>query len=256
MNIFGKRRYIIGSIAQLLLIVIIFPIVLQIFSFFINFENLADKANSVVFSLIGSIPCFNTWVSMIIKYTQNINSEKIDVLAKLYSNNSLITSQVGILKTFFQAILAALCVKLTKSIHKIISINGANILSVFLGVLLSTILNYFLAKNNSVLGVLIWYGGLIIIMLVGMLFMFKSIFASLRTRRSAFLLDLIIGGISAVITSCYLTVMIFAVNGVYSSFDTILYNCLIMTIVEIINLVIGYILFLMYDLDRKKGILS
>lgn len=253
---FRKRSWIIGTIAQLLLIVIILPIIMKLLSLFVNFESMAEKANSFVFSLIGSIPCFSTWFSMIVKYFSLPTGDKMDTLEKLVSNSNIITNGISIAKTFFQAVLTALIAKIFKAIHKFVSGNGAPIISTFSAVLVTTVLNYFLLKNTTIQSVILWYGGVIAIMFIGFAIMFRSIFATLRMRKSTFVLDLIISGISSVITAGYLTVMIFAVNGYLGTISTTIQYCIIITIIEMINLIACTLISLAYDRDKEKGIIS
>lgn len=253
---FRKRSWIIGTIAQLLLILIILPIVMELLSFFVNFESMAKKANSFVFSLIGSIPCFSTWLSVIVKYFNLPSGDKMDTLEKLLSNSSIITNGVSIAKTFFQAVLATLIAKIFKAIHKSDPGNGAPIISTFSAVLVATVLNYFLLKNTTIQSLILWYGGVIAIMFIGFTIMFRSIFATLGMKKSTFVLDLIISGISTVITAGYLTVMIFAVNGYLGTISTTVQYCIIITIIEMINLIACTLISLAYERERKKGIIS
>lgn len=247
-----KKSWIVGTIAQLLLIIIIVPVVMKILSFFVNFDSISEQTNSFVVNLIGSIPCFSTWLTIIVKFFDQFPINNSDIFEKLLTDSNI----VSIAKTFFQAILTAVIAKIFKAIHNIISSNGAPIISTFLAVLSATVINYFLSKSSTLKGLILFYGGVIAIMILGIIFMFRSAFSTLKMRQSVFLLDLIVNGLSAVITSCYLTVMIFAVNGCFGSMSETIYFCFIITVVELINLILCALLSLAYDKDKERGIIS
>ncbi len=249
-------KWTIGTVAQLLLVVIIIPIIMKIGSAFINFETMAGKAQSIWFKLITSLPCFSTWTGLIKNYFEWSFSDNRDLFNELVAKNQVITSGVALLQVFFQAAMAAFISKVFKSIHKVVSGYGAPIISTLSGIIVSTIINYFLGKNQSAMKIIIYDTLLFAIMIVGFIMMFKSLFKSLRMRKSVFVLDLIITGLSAVITSFYLTVMVFAVNKCMGDTSQTVAACVTMTVVEIINLIVCTLLSLAYDRDKERDIIS
>ncbi|MDO4379177.1 MAG: hypothetical protein Q4C64_08645 [Erysipelotrichia bacterium] len=251
-----NAKWIIGTVAQLLLVIIVVPVVMKFFSFFINFETMADKAQSVCFKMIASIPCFNTWLKLMKDFCDWSSSDNANLFNELVMKNKIITTGVAGVQIFFQSVMTAFISKVFKAVHKMLSGYGAPIISTFLGVIVSTVVTYFMNKNQSMASIIISNVLLLGIMIVGFFFMFKSVFGSLRMRKSVFVLDLIVTGLSAVITSFYLTVMVFAVNNCVGGRSQAISTCLAITVVEIINLVLCTLLSLAYDKDKERGIIS
>ncbi len=246
-------KWIIGTVAQLLLVIIVIPIIMKIGSIFINFETMSGKAQSIWFKLITSLPCFSTWTGLIKNYFDWSFSDNENLFNELVAKNQVIISGVALLQVFFQATIAAFVSKVFKSVHKVVSGYGAPIISTLSGIIISTIINYFLSKNQSAMKIIIYDTILLAFMIVGFTMMFKALFSSLRMRKSVFILDLIVTGLSAVITSLYLTVMVFAVNKCMGDPSQTIATCVIMTVVEIINLIVCTLLSLTYEKDKEKN---
>lgn len=257
MKLFKRTSWLIGTIAQLLILIIVVPILLQIISLVVNLGGSGGKADSFVVDLINSIPCFSTWIQLLHGFLQltpvNGTSRALD---SIIANSVVISSTFLLFKTFFQALLSAICSKVFISIHRVVSFFGAPILATFFGVLVATLVNSIFEKNTSLLSIVLWYGGIIVIMIIGFMFLTKSLFATLNMKKSTFVFDLIIDGLSTLITSLYLTVIILAVNGYFGSLSKTIGYCLLMSIVEIVNLVLFTLVSSVYEREKKEGKIS
>lgn len=250
MSFFTKHRTgIISSIVQLLLIAILFPLILQILATIIPLSK-AD-ANSFVFSLLDSIPLFDTWVSLLKDYFTaaplNGNGTPLDVL--LY-NSEYINSTFSITKILFDSLLLTFCVQGANRVQDLTSMTGPHIVSTFTGVFVAIILKILISLiDENLLGQLTYYIGLIAIILIGIFIMIKSVsskrFIGFINVSSAF-----ISAISAIITTCYITIIIMAVNGYAGDMKTRISLCFTVTVIELINVICSALISSFFD-DKK-----
>lgn len=251
MNFFTKYRTgIISSIVQLLLIVILFPLILQILAVIIPLSE--AEGEDFVFSLLDSIPLFDTWVSLLKDYFTAIpiNENGIPLEVLLYSDE-YINSAFSITKVFFDAFLLALCVQGANRVQDMTGMTGPHIVSTFTGVFVAIIIKILISLiDENLLGQLIYYIGLLVIILIGIFIMIKSVF-----RRNVIgvinVSSAIISAISAIITTCYMTIIIMAVNGYAGDIKTRISLCFTVTVIELINVICSAIMSSFFD-DKRK----
>lgn len=176
----SRRFHIFSNIAQVILIVLIFPLIAWLF-------NPSDLNN-----FISSIPIFEIWYDILIK-SQAISADNVLTV---------------FINSFFEAIIMALCIRIFKALHDFFNLNGTYILATFAGVMVAVLLFKALSVTGAIQFILY-----LVICVVGISFMFKAAFGSSTLLNVPDLLKLLIESVLAVIVCCYTTALIMTRNG-------------------------------------------
>ncbi len=229
---------IVSTVAKVLLIVILLPFILQVSVFIASIPGSEDTfIIKFIYNIIDSIPLFDTWVSILNEII--VASERTRRLS--LEDAGLLVGMSSVFFAFLEAVVLALCIKFFEKLESVTK--TGSFLPTVLGVVIATVICFtvkIVFVDSDSLGALITYGGTIVVMLIGITIALKCIFKKRKKSFNSmmFYIDVFVCGISAVITSGYLTVTILAINGyVGTIFDTIKY-CFIFTVIEIINVIL------------------
>ncbi|MBQ8057925.1 MAG: hypothetical protein IJ275_06295 [Ruminococcus sp.] len=165
---------LISNIAQITLIVILFPLIAWMF----DFSNLL--------TFLGSIPIFDTWIDVLYR----ANNLDLDNLAYVY------------LSSVFETLVVGICTHVFIKIHKILGAYGLPIFATFLGVTLACVL--FRALSFAGAFELVLY---IVILAVGIFLMIKGVFRSVKLFSLKDFFELIVECVFSVMICGYITAL-------------------------------------------------
>ena len=218
---------IISNIAQIILIVILLPFLAILCSVVLGKDAPATFVDFLV-SLIGQIPVCDIWVDILYQsssgLTQSDFIEAIPIaLLRSVPETLLLTVSVHASNQFFRSILKQ---------------RGLPIFSTMLGVVLSSVLLTFSGVFQNVLMEL----GVILIMAIGIIIMFKAVFyvheKGKRDRETIFgfnkIFFLIIDGAMGIIISSYVAVIVVVMLGKYKSIRAAIGTLVLVTIILIV----------------------
>ena len=227
---------IISNVAQIILIVILLPFIAIICAAVLG-NNAPSAFVDFLLALVGKIPLCDIWVDVLANISSGMTqSDYIDSMGLV------------ILKGGLEAVLMAACVHATNQFFsKILEQHGLPIFSTMLGVALSSVLLTFSGVFKNVLMEL----GVILIMAIGIIIMFKAVFyvheKGKRDRETIFgfnkIFFLIIDRAMGIITSSYVAVVVVMMLGRYKSFSagmgTLVLVSLILLVTSILRMILS-----------------
>ena len=215
---------IISNVAQVILIVILLPFMAIICAAVLG-NNAPSAFVDFLLALVGKIPLCDIWVDVLANISSGMTqSDYIDSMGLV------------ILKGGLEAVLMAACVHATNQFFlKILEQNGLPIFSTMLGVVLSSVLLTFSGVFQNVLMEL----GVILIMAIGIIIMFKAVFyvheKDKRDRATIFgfsrIFILLIDGAMGIIISSYVAVIVVVMLGKYKSIRAAIGTLVLVTII-------------------------
>ena len=227
---------IISNVAQIILIVILLPFIAIICAAVLG-NNAPSAFVDFLLALVGKIPVCDIWVDVLANISSGMTqSNYIDLMGYV------------ILKEGLEALLLGVCVHATNQFFlKILEQNGLPIFSTMLGVVLSSVLLTFSGVFQNVLMEL----GVILIMAIGIIIMFKAVFyvheKGKRDRETIFgfsrIFILLIDGAMGIIISSYVAVVVVMMLGRYKSFSagmgTLVLVSLILLVTSILRMILS-----------------
>ena len=227
---------IISNVAQVILIVILLPFMAIICAAVMG-NNAPSAFVDFLLALVGKIPVCDIWVDVLANISSGMTqSNYIDLMGYV------------ILKEGLEALLLGVCVHATNQFFlKILEQNGLPIFSTMLGVVLSSVLLTFSGVFQNVLMEL----GVILIMAIGIIIMFKAVFyvheKGKRDRETIFgfsrIFILLIDGAMGIIISSYVAVVVVMMLGRYKSFSagmgTLVLVSLILLVTSILRMILS-----------------
>ena len=231
-SFFNAFKLNIGSnLAQLGLVYLFFPIC----ALLIGWISGAGTGNAVpagfLSAWIGKIPLCELWIDMIYQYGGGLTASDVA------SSTVLI-----ILKALPEAFLVSVCVHVCMQAADLIGVKGFHIFSSFIGVFIATVIISLIGKSNNMLAEILMEIGVIIVMLIGMKIMFKSVFHGAGILSGKRILFLVIDGLYAVITTAYVSGLLMAGCGMYSSVGQAIGRILVLAGVMTITAVIAWLM--------------
>ena len=227
---------IISNVAQVILIVILLPFMAIICAAVMG-NNAPSAFVDFLLALVGKIPVCDIWVDVLANISSGMTqSNYIDLMGYV------------ILKEGLEALLLGVCVHATNQFFsKILEQHGLPIFSTMLGVALSSVLLTFSGVFKNVLMEL----GVILIMAIGIIIMFKAVFyvheKGKRDRETIFgfsrIFILLIDGAMGIIISSYVAVVVVMMLGRYKSFSagmgTLVLVSLILLVTSILRMILS-----------------
>ena len=227
---------IISNVAQIILIVILLPFIAIICAAVLG-NNAPSAFVDFLLALVGKIPVCDIWVDVLANISSGMTqSNYIDLMGYV------------ILKEGLEALLLGVCVHATNQFFsKILEQHGLPIFSTMLGVALSSVLLTFSGVFKNVLMEL----GVILIMAIGIIIMFKAVFyvheKGKRDRETIFgfsrIFILLIDGAMGIIISSYVAVVVVMMLGRYKSFSagmgTLVLVSLILLVTSILRMILS-----------------
>ena len=192
-----------SNIAQIVLIFILLPFLAIIFS--VAFKNPPTAFADFLMNLIGQIPVCDIWVDILYKSASGLTQAKfIDMIPE------------AMMRAVPETMLLTVCVHATNLFSlKILRQHGLPIFSTMAGIILAT----FLASTAGLIENLIAELGVLVIMSIGIMLMFKAVLGS--QGYSVFgikrVIYIIIDGLLAVIACAYVGMLLIVFLGAYSS---------------------------------------
>lgn len=221
MNFFKGFRTTISNIAQIILVVLLLPAVAIIIGS-VSGANTAGNISGFLSSLVGNIPLCDIWVDILYQYKGGLEVE--DVLS---------STLLVILKALPEALISALCVYAAVQVSKKLKSRGLPIFATFIGIAIASIITSLTGLSGSMTTEIIIDFGVVIIMFIGLRFMLKSVFRKMNVFSLKKILLFFIDGLFAVITTAYISGLIMAASGVYSSTGETIRKTMIITGIEI-----------------------
>ena len=226
---------IISNVAQIILIVILLPFIAIICAAALG-NNAPSAFVDFLLALVGKIPLCDIWVDILPNVSSGMTqADYIDSMAFV------------ILRGGLEAVLLGVCVHATNQFFsKILEQRGLPIFSTMLGVALSSVLLTFSGVFQNVLMEL----GVILIMAIGIIIMFKAVFyvheKDKRDRATIFGFDrifsLLIDGAMGIITSSYVAVVVVMMLGKYKSFGAGMRTLVLVSIILLVTSILRMIL--------------
>lgn len=226
-------RAAISNIAQLLLLSILVPIVIFIFKLIFS-----GAAGALAMELADQVPFFNMWLSLLEKFAHA-------AVPTAYPGTDLISD---FLKTIIMAIFIKICVM----VHEKAKFYGLPILATAVGVVVGMILISIISALFGGLVALLVYGGVAVIMLVGLWLLVSSVFSSLQFSFPLITYHTVLNAIGAVTASGYMAIMLVILGGYVSDLRIAISGILIGTGLMILSSVLLYIDSQMEDQEENK----
>lgn len=135
--LFGGRDEIKPSIAQILLIVAIFPFIGIPLSYIIG-----DEALSVIYDLLSELPIAGYWFSLLVQLA--------DTPSELFSFDVYLSSIEYMNSTIYEACIAGMCIDLCKNVGELIGMKGVPFIQSILGIILGCILIRAIGVSDGV----------------------------------------------------------------------------------------------------------
>lgn len=218
MSFFRGLKNTISNIAQVLLVVILLPGV----SLILGAVGGKSSQTGFVNSLFGKIPLCDIWLDILYQHKGGLSAESV-----------LSSAAVVILKAFPEAIISAICVYVCIQISKKLNARGLPIFATFVGIVIASVLTTLTGITGNVNTEIIADFGVLLVMVIGLRIMMKSVFRGMKVFSLKKVLLFIIDGLFAVITTAYISGLLIAASGYYSSAGEIIGQILILTGIEI-----------------------
>lgn len=222
MIFFKGIRNTISNIAQIVLVVLLLPFVAILFGVISGTDAGAASTVGLINSLIGKIPLCEIWLDVLYQYSGGLSAEDI-----------LSSSVLVILKALPEALISAACVYLCIQISKKLMARGLPIFATFVGIVIASVITGLTGLSNNMTTEIIADFGVSIIILIGLKIMAKSLFKGLKVLSGKKILLFVIDGLFAVITTAYISGLIMAAAGIYSSVGQAIGRVVILTGIEI-----------------------
>lgn len=219
MKLFQGYRNTISNIAQILLVVILFP-ALSVF-FGVSFGN--GSMSNMISSLIEKIPLCEMWVDILYQYTGGLT------VSDVASSTVLV-----IVKAFPETLISAICVYICVQLGKKIGAVGLPILSTFVGIVIATIITSLTGLSNNIKTEILIDFGVVVVMIIGIKIMFTGVFGGGQMVKGKKVLLLIIDGLFAVITTAYISALLLAAYGAYANIGQALGRIYLLTAIDIV----------------------
>lgn len=226
-------RAAISNIAQLLLLSILLPSVIFVFKLIFS-----GAAGTLAMELADQIPFFNMWLSLLEKFAHA-------AIPTAYPGADLISD-------FFKTIIMAIVIKLCVMVHEKAAFYGLPILATAVGVVVGMVLISIISALFGGFVALLVYGGVAVIMLVGMWLLLSSVFSSLCFSLPAITYHTVVSAIGAVTASGYMAIMLVILGGYVSDLRIALSGILLGTGLMILSAVLLYIDSQMEDQEEKR----
>lgn len=199
----GGYYNIRSNIAQIILIFILFPFLAIIFS--VVFKNAPTAFADFLMNLIGQIPVCDIWVDILYQSASGLTQAKfIDMIP------------VAMMRAVPETMLLTVCVHAANQFSlKVLRQHGLPIFSTFAGIILAT----FLASAAGLIENLIAELGVLVIMSIGIMLMFKAVLGSQGYAVFGFkrVLYIFLDGVLAVIACAYASMLLIVFLGYYSN---------------------------------------
>ena len=218
----------IGTLAQIAIIVILLPFIAVILGLF--FSDI-KSINKFLLTLIDNIPLFEVWVSLFSEFGSAISAGQV-IESTLYIY----------IESFFEAFITGISVHIFNNIGKALKFSGLPILTTFVGVFVGCVILKMTSAMGNNLGIIAANLGVIVIMVVGIKFIFGSIFPSRGIFSLQKILMLIIEGLLAVIVCGYVTMLAIIANGYVTSVGDAAIKLTAITTLTVIALLVVYFL--------------
>ena len=217
-----------SSIAQIVLIFILLPFLAIIFS--AVFRDHAPSAFlGFMFDLIGQIPVCDIWVDILYKSGTGLTqTEFIEMIPE------------AMIRAIPETMLLTACVHGTNQFYgSVLKQRGLPIFSTFSGIILAT----FLASGAGLIKNLIAELGVIVIMSIGIMLMFKALLGRKGYKFFVIrkLLDIFLDGVLAVIACGYVGMLLIVFLGYYSNPGEALGGFLITTGITMLAVIVRYL---------------
>lgn len=220
MKLFQGIRNTISNIAQILLVVLLFPCV----AILLGVISSSDSSTmGVLVSLIGKIPLCEIWLDILYQYSGSLSAEAV-----------LSSTLLVILKALPEALISAVCVYVSVQLSRKLKSRGIPIFATFIGIFIASIITTLTGLSGNVTTEIIADFGVLIIMIIGLKIIAKSVFSGIRILSIKKVLLFIVDGLFAVITTAYISGLIMAATGVYVSIAQAIGRVFILTGIEIV----------------------
>lgn len=216
---FGTVKRII---VQIIIVVLLLPFAAILFGVVFNSGGSANNAG-FLYSLIGKIPLCDIWVDMLYQYSGGLDVS--DVASSAF---------MVVLKAFPETLISVICCYACERILNRGNSRGLPILAAFGGVTIATLITNLTGSSGNMLAEILMDFGVVIILIIGIKIMFNSVFNGARIMNIKKILVFIIDGLFAVITTGYISGLLMAVNGLFSSVGEIIGKISALTAIEII----------------------
>lgn len=216
------KKSILINIVQVLIIALIVPLLAAVLGNLVSIDT-------VVIKLISTVPIFNTWLSILYKYNTDV------------MNNTLNFEWYSPLYTFIETIFMAFVLKISNRIHEENNSKALPILSNFFGTITGLFLVSLISKFTSGIVSFLLYGLLIAIVLVGIRFLFSSLYTKINKNMGLKILELFMSGVSAFLTCGYISVLFFATNGMFVKIQYAIVSIIWFTILMIASAILSYL---------------
>lgn len=240
MGLFKGFRTTISNVAQIILVVLFLPAVSIIIGS-VSGANTSGNISGFLSSLVGNIPLCDIWVDILYQYKGGLEVE--DVLS---------STLLVVLKALPEALISALCVYAAVQVSEKLKSRGLPIFATFIGIAIASIITSLTGLSGSLTTEVIIDFGIVIVMFIGLRFMLKSVFRRMNVFSFKKILMFFIDGLFAVITTAYISGLIMAASGVYSSAGEAVGRTMILTGVEIVAAVIAAIV--NYSADKDETV--
>lgn len=239
MGIFKGVRTTVSNIAQIILVVLLLPAIAIIIGA-ISGGNGNSSIGGLLSSLVGKIPLCDIWVDILYQYKGGLVVE--DVLS---------STAMVIVKALPEALISAICVYAAVQISQKLKAIGLPIFPAFVGISVATIITSLTGLSGNMLMEIIIDFGVVIIMFIGLKIMFKSVLGGIKAFSAKKILLFFIDGLFGVVTTAYISGLILAAAGAYSTVNQALSRILMLTGIEIIAAVVVGVINYFADKDRS-----
>ncbi len=223
MGFFKGVKTTISNIAQIILVVLLLPMAAIVIGS-VSGGNETANVSGFLSSLVGNIPLCDIWVDILYQYKGGLAVE--DVL----SSTLLVT-----IKALPEALITAICVYVAVQISGKLKALGLPIFATFIGIVIASIVTSLTGLSGSMLMETIIDFGVVVVMLIGLKILFKSLFRGIKVFSAKKILLFLIDGLFAVITTAYISGLILAAAGVYSSVNQAVGRTMILTGIEVLT---------------------
>ncbi len=215
-----------SNVAQLLIIVFIFPSLAYVLSLIFG----SSGGQDAFISLVEKIPLCSRWIDILKKYLTGM-----DITAM---GNSI---SMVIMKSFPETLFTAIAIFIFDSIYDLIGGKGLHILSAMFGVVFSTfVLKAVGLTQNDALEIMIEFG-FIILLLIAMFILIRAKPPSVRFGFIKRVFQFIIEALLAVSITAYIATIALLAAGAYPTFSVGLRVMAVVTGVTVLYAVISYI---------------
>ena len=163
----------------------------------------------------------------------------------------LSSTAMVIVKALPEALISAICVYAAVQISQKLKAIGLPIFSAFVGISVATIITSLTGLSGNMLMEIIIDFGVVIIMFIGLKIMFKSVLGGIKAFSAKKILLFFIDGLFGVVTTAYISGLILAAAGAYSTVNQSLSRILMLTGIEIIAAVVVGVINYFADKDRS-----